>query len=115
MRVLVCGGRAYSKKEILWETLDKVLEKYPDLEVVHGAARGADILAEMWCKEKQVPYIGVPARWTDLGKAAGMIRNKKMLDDYKPDQVVAFPGGSGTANMCNLAEKSGVGVWRIKC
>lgn len=32
----------------------------------------------------------------DYGKAAGAIRNQQMLDEGKPDLVVAFKGGRGT-------------------
>jgi hypothetical protein len=35
-----------------------------------------------------------------------------MLDESKPDLVVAFPGGPGTANMIKLARAAGVMVIR---
>lgn len=48
------------------------------------------------------------------GKAAGPIRNQRMLDDGKPDRVLAFPGGRGTANMVKLAKAAGVPVHEIR-
>lgn len=48
--------------------------------------------------------------WKDHGKAAGPIRNQLMLDDFKPDLVVAFPGGKGTADMVKKAQDAGVTV-----
>ena len=33
-----------------------------------------------------------------------------MLTDHKPDLVVAFPGGSGTRHMVEIAQKTGVEV-----
>lgn len=47
------------------------------------------------------------------GKSAGPIRNQTMLDDGKPDLVLAFPGGRGTADMVAKAEKHGIPVRRI--
>ena len=44
------------------------------------------------------------------GNAAGPIRNQRMLDHGKPDIVVAFPGGSGTADMVKLSR----GRWRSR-
>lgn len=43
------------------------------------------------------------------GKAAGMIRNKQMLNSFKPDAVVAFATGCGpgTKGMIELSRKSG--------
>jgi predicted polyphosphate/ATP-dependent NAD kinase len=40
------------------------------------------------------------------GKAAGIIRNQRMLDEGKPDLVIAFQGGDGTADMVRRANKS---------
>jgi hypothetical protein len=39
------------------------------------------------------------AEWERLGRKAGPIRNQRMLEEGKPDLVVAFPGGTGTAGM----------------
>jgi hypothetical protein len=36
-----------------------------------------------------MPVIAMPADWANHGKAAGPIRNRKMLD-LKPDLVLAF-------------------------
>ena len=45
-----------------------------------------------------------------LGRKAGPIRNQRMLDEGKPDLVVAFPGGKGTNGMIDLARNAGVRV-----
>jgi hypothetical protein len=37
-------------------------------------------------------------------------RNQQMLDEGRPDLVVAFPGGAGTANMVKLARAIGCEV-----
>ena len=82
--------------------------------VIHGGARGADDLARQW-GEISVGIEGVEFRadWTARGKAAGMIRNQRMLDEGRPDLVVAFPGGRGTADMVRRARKAGVEVIEI--
>lgn len=46
--------------------------------------------------------------------AAGPMRNAAMLAKYKPHRVVAFPGGDGTKNMIELAEREGVEVRRVQ-
>jgi hypothetical protein len=49
-----------------------------------------------------------------MGKAwagkAGPIRKQQMLDEGKPDLVVAFPGGRGTAHMVRIARAAGIEV-----
>ena len=51
-------------------------------------------------------------QWDELGKKAGPLRNQRMLDDGKPDMVVAFPGGGGTKDMVRRAAKAGVAIMR---
>jgi hypothetical protein len=52
--------------------------------------------------------VTVPADWQKHGTAAGPIRNKQMIVSGKPDLVLAFPGGRGTADMSRRAEKHGI-------
>ena len=47
------------------------------------------------------------------GYRAGPIRNQEMLDKGKPDLVIAFPGGKGTADMVGRALRTGVFVYRV--
>lgn len=113
MRVLVCGGRDYADREYLdryLRLLDRV--KGPIKLIISGEARGADTLAKEWALGCGCPYQGFPADWAKHGRAAGPIRNQQMLDEGKPDFVVAFAGGRGTADMIKRAERAGIRAWR---
>ena len=81
--------------------------------VIHGAARGADALAGEWASFHGIQTVTVPANWKGDGLAAGPKRNQLMLDLLEPDQVVAFPGGVGTADMVRRAEEAGVFVHKV--
>lgn len=113
--VLVCGGRDFDRRDLLYQTLDKVLSKYGDrLVIVTGACpTGADNLAEGWAKEREVPYIGHPAKWTAHGRPGGHIRNKRMRDQWKPQACIAFKGGKGTEGMIALMREIGVEPWLV--
>lgn len=113
MKVLVCGGRNYVDYIHLRAVLDALHAAKPITEVIHGGARGADDLANHWARTRGIARKVFPAAWGEHGKAAGMIRNRAMLTDGKPDMVVAFPGGKGTANMMALARKAGLGVMTV--
>jgi hypothetical protein len=117
MKILVCGGREYADKEFLYEYLDKFLEVWQWGEVkvthvIHGDARGADHLAHGWAVTRGVQPVRVPALWDLHGPKAGAMRNAAMLAllDVEKDQVIAFPGGAGTAHMVKLAVKAKVKV-----
>lgn len=110
MRVLVCGGRTYDDFTHLQKTLDEIDALMPITELIHGGARGADRLADYWARSRGLTPRVFLADWDEHGKAAGPIRNQKMLDKGKPDLVIAFPGGRGTADMVSRAMKAGVVV-----
>jgi hypothetical protein len=123
--ILVCGGRDYYKYSVVWKTLGSVITdcwfKDPNdvITIIQGGASGADFLAKIFALDEydQIPLIQhkeFPADWKTHGPAAGAIRNQQMLDEGKPDIVVAFPGGSGTADMVRRATKAGVEVLRVK-
>lgn len=113
-RVLVCGGRDYEDRAQLFRVLDAAHLANPIICLIHGAARGADTLAADWALGRGVLCNAYPADWDRDGRAAGPIRNKKMLDVGKPHLVIAFPGGRGTANMKQQAEAAGVPVVSVR-
>lgn len=98
-RVLVCGGRVYKNKMRVFVELNNLRPSV----LIHGGASGADSLAGEWAEGQGVEVLVFNADWNKHGKAAGPIRNRQMLDDGKPDLVLAFPGGKGTANMIRQA------------
>lgn len=112
MKILVCGGRKFTDRSAVFDWLDEELKKAPHdtLTIIQGGATGADKLAREWCRERCVPYENYPADWNGLGNAAGPIRNQRMLDNGKPDIVMAFPGGRGTSDMTRRARAAGVPV-----
>jgi predicted Rossmann-fold nucleotide-binding protein len=107
-RVLVCGGRNYEDRAALYAALDRLHFEHRFAVVIAGGARGADTLAAEWATERGIPTEIYVAEWGRLGRKAGPIRNQRMLDEGKPDLVVAFPGGTGTAGMTALARKASV-------
>jgi len=111
-RVLVCGGRTFENYELVDVTLT-ILHKDeygPIGLIINGGARGADYLARRWALQQNVLVHTYSAQWNLYGRRAGIVRNKKMLDEGMPDLVVAFEGGKGTKNMVAQATKRGVKV-----
>lgn len=112
MRILVCGGRDYNDAEAVNRALDKLHAERGISVIIEGEQRGADILGREWAKSRGVLHLPFPADWKKYRGAAGPIRNRRMLDEGRPDGVVAFPGGAGTADMTAKAEAAGLKVWR---
>lgn len=106
MRVLVCGGRDFDDRVAVFCALNKL---QPSV-VIQGGARGADRLAVEWAYLRGARCETFNANWVKNGKFAGPIRNQQMLDEGRPDLVLAFPGGRGTADMVRRARKAGIAI-----
>lgn len=117
MRLLVCGGRTYGaapgEAEHLRRQLEEIHSREPISHLIHGGARGADSLADQWARAFGVPVIEFPVtagEWAEHGRAAGPMRNRRMLADGRPDAVLAFPGGAGTRDMRRQAADAGIQI-----
>ena len=109
---IICGGRNFHDRKVFDQRmLDAVAERcgFP-VRIVAGGANGADRLAFEWGTRLSIEVIEIYADWDVHGRSAGVIRNQKMLREYSPDCVVAFPGGPGTADMVTRARKANVAV-----
>ena len=113
MRLLVCGGRDFSDYVWLQETLDKLHAETPVDLLIQGGANGADNLAERWAAHRGIGCITFMAMWKQHGRKAGPMRNQRMIEEGRPDLVVAFPGGRGTDDMVWRAQQAGIEVRRI--
>ena len=138
MRVLVCGSRTYPDEMFVWYVLSGMyrghdcgwlLTHVTPFIVISGLADGADTYAKTWvencplhgppvgqpntyevCPVQLLPF---PADWKQYGKAAGPIRNQQMLDEGKPELVLAFVDkpvveSRGTWDMVQRARKAQV-------
>jgi hypothetical protein len=111
LRVMVTGGRDYRNRERVFQILDGLNVGV----LIVGDAGGADFLARSWAKMRlpQGRVEEFEADWKKLGKKAGPVRNSRMIEEGRPDIVVAFPGGSGTADAVSKANAKNIKVWSI--
>ena len=107
MRVLACGGRDYADRQTVFEALSELQDV---TLIIHGGARGADALAGEWAQARTIPCLRHPANWAVYGRSAGAVRNQDMLTAWRPQLVVAFPGGAGTGHMVRIAREAGIEV-----
>lgn len=111
MRVGVIGSRAFRNKKLVFSTLNDALDRFPHFStIISGGASGPDTFGEQWALS-----VGIPTRihipdWLNQGKAAGFIRNKKIVEDS--DVIFAFWDGKskGTAHSISLAKERKIPV-----
>ena len=118
MRVLVCGDRYWTDVDLLFSTLDAFHAAHNVTCVIEGEARGADRLAGLWGRQRNITVRKYPALWEVYGKAAGPIRNQQMLDEGQPEYVIAFHDSlstsKGTADMVRRAKRDNLPVLVVK-
>jgi len=114
MKILITGDRR-------WDDVLKMMEALtpfpPGTIIIHGACRGADVMAHALGEELGCVIRQYPANWLGLGRAAGPIRNQDMLDkehteDEKFDLCLAFhnkiKSSKGTKDMMSRCEALGI-------
>ncbi len=112
MRVLICGSRNWKEEDVLQEyRIETYIKTLPsNTVVIHGAAPGADMVADRVARERGHTVIEFEAKWDLYGDSAGPIRNQRMLDVGKPDRVAAFHedivNSKGTKDMIDRARKA---------
>lgn len=118
LRVLVCGSRHWTDARMIVESLLEVDMRYGISVVIHGGCGGknpdgslygADYIAGVMADRMRIVV-----DWKTHGRAAGPIRNAKMLAEGKPDLVLAFThdleASKGTKDMVTRARAAGVRV-----
>jgi hypothetical protein len=118
LAIIACGSRNWVDEAAVFRSLDVMRERRLDL-VIHGASRGADLIACEWARLCNVQRLALPAQWDRDGKSAGPIRNAAMLtilqqlESFGYDiEVHGWPLGEsrGTRHMMKIASDAGVTV-----
>jgi hypothetical protein len=114
MRVIFCGTRLY-----IHSYREKIITVLLSLDsanttIIHGGCSGVDKITDIEARKYGFQVEIFPADWKSYGKAAGPIRNKKMIDSGV-NKVYAFPYPSlenslGTKNMVLQAHKNNIPV-----
>ena len=106
MRALVCGSRVWPDHEVVEHVLLDLKASHGEmLTVVHGGAKGADVIAHDCCMRNNIKVEVFLADWERYGRGAGYHRNTKMLNTG-PNLVVAFHmhNSPGTKHTITQAE-----------
>lgn len=106
---IIAGSRNITQYNLLLEAISEIDWKISI--VVSGGANGVDSLGERWAKENGKDVKLFPARWNLYGRAAGMVRNRKMVE-YADAAIFLWDGESkGTQNCIMLAQARNLKVY----
>lgn len=111
----MCGDRNGYTPSVVRQVLEALAQDHgPELTVLHGGARGVDVMAGEMARSLGITVEEFPADWRRHPKVAGFIRNKQMLETGA-ELVVAFKTHfdrslrrGGTEHMVRIAQDAGV-------
>lgn len=107
-KIALSGGLDFEDHRLIWNCLDKVHAKHPDMVLLHGGSRtGTDRIAACWANHRKVQHIAFEPRWTTYAKAAPFKRNDEMLA-VLPIGALIFPGNGIQDNFADKAKKLGI-------
>lgn len=114
IRIIVAGGRDFDDYELLKATLKEYIDgldivDLSQIVIISGAAKGADTLGEHFAYDYGISIRRFPAKWDELGKRAGWVRNAEMAKYAAEKHGVLFAfwddKSRGTKNMIDLANR----------
>jgi len=112
-RIAFTGGLEFNDHKRIWDALDRVHAKHPDMVLLHGGSpKGAERIAACWADNRKIAQVVFKPDWTRHKSAAPFKRNDQMLDAL-PIGVIVFPGSGISENLADKARKMGIPVWRF--
>ena len=113
-RIAFAGGADCNDHRRIWDALDKVHAKHPDMVLLHGGgSKGAERIASCWADNRKIPQVAFKPDWSRHKNAAPFKRNDVILETL-PIGVVVFPGSGIVENLADKARKMGIPVWRFE-
>jgi hypothetical protein len=103
--IALSGGVEYNNVALIYEKLDTLLKRFPDMILIHGGAdKGADLIATKWASARGVTHMPFKPDFARWGKTrAGFMRNDEILK-LEPRGVLVFDGTGVQHNMADKAK-----------
>jgi len=112
-KIAFTGGLDFNDHRLIWDKLDQVRAKHPDMVLLHGGSpKGAERIASRWADHRGITQIAFKPDWVKHSKAAPFKRNDAMLEAL-PIGVLVTPGSGIQANLADKARRLGIPVWKI--
>mgnify|MGYP001560572228 CR=1 FL=1 len=108
VRALVYGSRTWTDRTVIREFIASLPS---DAVVIHGGADGADSIAGQAAEMRGLQVVVYRALWFAHGRAAGPIRNQRMIDEGQPTIARGYRRGfnsPGTDDMTRRLERAGI-------
>ena len=110
-RIYVSGGADYDDHRRVWQLLDEVHGRHPQMVLLHGGSRtGAERIAALWARERKVPQVAFAPDFARHGRAAAPFKRNDRVIALMPRGIIIFPGGGIQDNLFDKARIAGIAI-----
>lgn len=108
-KVLMFGGTLWSEWGPIEREMTRLVKVHgtTNLLIITGGAPGADTMAAMTARGRDVHCAVVQALWSTRHRSAGPQRNEVMVS-LEPDEAVRFGGDAGSDDTSRRLKKRGI-------
>lgn len=110
MIVLVSGSRTINTEQEL--AIERKFERLNNTDeaiiLIHGNAPGVDTFAAKYATHLHWSTMSFPADWKQYGRAAGPLRNQKMVDT-----ICERAGNNAKIRVCAFPNEKSRGTWDL--
>ncbi|OGB27982.1 MAG: hypothetical protein A3I16_04850 [Burkholderiales bacterium RIFCSPLOWO2_02_FULL_66_35] len=109
--VVVAGPRVFKNRAVVWQVMDLAHRHKRISTVVHGGTPGTEQLAAEWAERIGLSVTCCPADWAHDQEVAPLRQHLRMIEEYKPDGVIIFPGTLFGDDLAARAGSHKIPVW----
>lgn len=110
-RIYVSGGTDYMDHRTIWQVLDKVQGRHPNMVLIHGgSSRGAEHIAALWASERKIPQVPFKPDFVKHNRASAPFKRNDRVIAIMPRGIIIFPGGGIQDNLFDKARVAGIAV-----
>jgi hypothetical protein len=110
-RIYLSGGADYADHRRVWQVLDQVHGRHPQMVLLHGASRaGAEHIAALWARERKVPQVPVAPDFARHSRGSAPFKRNDQVIGMMPRGIIIFPGGGIQDNLFDKARTAGIAV-----
>ena len=113
-KIAFTGGLDFNDHRLIWDRLDKVHAKHPDMVLLHGGSpKGAELIAAKWADQPQGPADRLQARLDEARQGRAVQAQRRRCSTCCRSASCVFPGTGIQDNLADKARKLGIPVWKF--
>ena len=113
-KIALTGGLDFNDHRLIWDRLDQVHAKHPDMVLLHGGSpKGAERIAACWADNARCRRSPSSPTGRSTPRQRRSSATTQMLEAL-PIGILVFPGTGIQDNLADKARQLGIPVWTVR-